>query len=183
MIKTIAQARRFIAKVKVCTVFPSEKVEHTSLWEQVDLPDKQPGESGWGEKMGAVWTWKTQLPADYPDDIYYGKIKGGFAVLMDMKYMAEVHFPQAYQPVDTLNHLARYIHDKVSEEPWDTTTLRRIAIEETGCSKSQFDTALKKLQITMNIVRLNDPRAEQDTWVPFRELYLGVWQRYVDDAG
>jgi hypothetical protein len=53
-------------------------------------------------------------------------------------------------------------------------------VEEFGCTKSQFDTALKNLQITMNIVRLNDPRAEQDTWVPFRELYLDVWQRYVE---
>ena len=58
-----------------------------------------------------------------------------------------------------------------------------MAVEEFVCTKSQFDGALKKLQITMNIVRLNDPRAEQDTWVPFRELYLDVWQRYVDDAG
>jgi len=70
----------------------------------------------------------------------------------------------------------------VEEQPWDTTTLRRTVMQEIACSKSQFDTALKNLQITMNIVRLNDPRAEQDTWVPFRERYLEVWQRYVDDV-
>jgi hypothetical protein len=181
MIKTISQAHRFVKKVKVCTVFPSEKTEWTSLWENVDIPDKQPGESGWGEKMGAVWSWKTRLPAEYPYDIYYGKIKGGLAVLMDMAYMAETHFPQAYEPLRSLGTLAQQVHGLIEEQPWDTTTLRRVAMEEFGCTKGQFDTALKKLQISMNIVRLNDPRAEQDTWVPFRELYLDVWLRYVGD--
>jgi hypothetical protein len=183
MIKTYAQARRFVKKVKVCTVFASEKTEHTSLWENVDLPEKQPGESGWGEKISAVWTWKTRLPAEFPDEIYYGKIKGGLAVLMDMDYMTETHFPQAYTPVRKLNRLAQQINGLIEEQPWDTTALRRMAMEEFACTKGQFDTALKNLQISMNIVRLNDPRAEHDTWVPFRELYLDVWQRYVDDAG
>jgi hypothetical protein len=182
MIKTFAQASRFVKKVKVCTVFASDKTEHTSLWENVDLPEKQPGETGWGEKVSAVWTWKTRLPAEYPDEIYYGKIQGGLAVLMDMEYMSETHFPRAYKHVRKHNRLAQQINDLIEEQPWDTTTLRRMVIDEVGCSKSQFDTALKHLQISMNIVRLNDPRAEKDTWVPFRELYLDVWQRYVDDV-
>ena len=182
MVKTIAQAHRLVKKVKICTIFPSDKVEHTSLWEHVDLPDKQEGESGWGKKMEAVWTWKTQLPARYPDDIYYGKIKGGLAVLMDMNHMADTHFPQAYKHVESLNQLAQNICDKVAAAPLDTTTLRNTTMQELNCTKSQFDTALKNLQITMNIVRLNDPQAERDTWVPFRELYLDVWLRYVEDA-
>ena len=180
MVKTIAQAHRFVKKVKICTIFPSDKVEHTSLWENVDLPDKQAGETGWGRKMSAVWTWKTRLPAEYPNDIYYGKIKGGLAVLMDMHYMADTHFPQAYKHLRSLNGLAQSISDKVSAKPLDTTTLRKTAMQELRCTKSQFDTALKNLQITMNIVRLNDPQIERDTWLPFRELYLEVWQRYVD---
>jgi len=181
VVRTIAQARQLIKKAKICTVFPSVKVEHTSLFENVDLPEKQDGETGWGQKISATWTWKTQLPADYPDEIFYGKIKGGFAVLMDMDYMADIHFPQAYKDVRTLNSLAQYINDKVSEEPSETGTLRKMAIEELGCTKSRFDTALKSLQITMNVVRLNHPEAERDTWVPFSELYIDVWQRYVID--
>lgn len=177
-VQTIEQARRFVRKVKICTVFPSDKVEHTSLWEHVGLPDKQPGEKGWGKKMEAVWTWKTRLPAEYPDEIYYGKIQGGFAVLMDMDYMSQKHFPRAHRDVRTLNHLAQHINTMVQAEPWDTTTLRRAVVDETGCTKSQFDTALRNLQITMNIVRLNDPKVEQDTWVPFSELYLDVWERH-----
>jgi hypothetical protein len=181
MVKTIAQARELVRRVKVCTIFPSDKVEYTSLWENVDLPDKQPGEKGWGKKMSAVWTWKTRLPAEYPNDIYYGKIKGGLAVLMDMDYMVSSHFPRAYKHVRSLNALAQYLYEEIAAEPWDTTTLRKAAIEEFGCTKSQFDAALKNLQITMNIVRLNDPQAEKDTWVPFWELYRDVWDRYVDD--
>ena len=181
MVPTIEQAFQLVKKVKVCTIFSSDKVEHTSLWEHVDLPEKQPDEKGWGRKMTAVWTWKTQLPAQYPNDIFYGKIKGGLAVLMDMDYMVRDHFPQAYKDIQTLDKLAQHIHSKIDVEPWDTTTLRKATMQEAGCTKSQFDTALKKLQITMNIVRLNDSQIERDTWVPFKELYLDVWQKYINN--
>lgn len=181
MVRTLEQAYRFIRRVKVCTIFPSKKAEHTSLWENVDLPEKQAGESGWGQKMNAVWTWKNRLPAEYPDDIFYGKIKVGVAVLMDMDYMVDTHFPEAYKDVRNLNTLAQFVSDKISEEPCDTTMLRKTVIEEFNCTKSQFDTALKNLQITMNIVRLNDVQAERDTWVHFSEQYPDVWQRYVND--
>lgn len=181
MITTLVQARTFVKKVKICTIFPSKKSVHTSLWENVDLPDKHKGEKGWGKKMNAVWTWKASLPAQYPDDIYYGKINGGLAVLMDMDYMADEHFPLAYKPVSGLNELCQIIHRKIVSEPWYTTTLRREVLQEFNFTKAQFDTALKNLQITMNIVRLNDPEIEQDKWVLFRELYLDVWNRYVTD--
>ena len=181
MIKTIEQACQFFKKVKVCTIFSSDKVEHTSLWENVDLPEKQPGEKGWGEKMTAVWTWKTQLPAMYPNEIFYGKIKGGFAVLMDMDYMIHNHFPQAYKNIQSLDSIAKHVYSGIVVEPCDTTTLRNQTIEEVGCTKSQFDTALKNLQITMNIVRLNDSQIERDTWVPFKEMYLDVWRQYENE--
>ena len=100
---------------------------------------------------------------------------------MDMDYMVETHFPQAYAPVQSLNELARYVGGRIlGVEESSTTVLREIAMQELGCTTSQFETALKKLQqMTMNIVRV--PAAEQDTWVPFREVHLAVWQRYVDD--
>jgi hypothetical protein len=181
MIKTIEQAYQFVKRVKICTIFSSDKAVHTSLWEHVDLPEKQPGEKGWGKKMNAVWTWKNELPARYPNDIFYGKIKGGFAVLMDMEYMARVHFPRAYKDIQTLNSLARHIYSKLVTEPWDTTSLRKEIMQEAGCTKSQFDTALKNLQITMNIARLNNSHTERDTWVSFSEMYLNVWKQHVDD--
>ncbi|VGO16078.1 hypothetical protein PDESU_04668 [Pontiella desulfatans] len=179
-VKTIEDAREFVKEVKICTIFPSGKVEHTSLWEQVDLPDKQPGESGWGVKMGAVWTWKNQLPADYPNEIYYGKIKGGFAVLMEMDHLSGTHFPAAYQPVESLNPLAQRIFEYIRNEPWTTTELRNEVVSACGCSKSQFDTALKNLQISMNVVR--DCEAEQDTWLTFQEVYADIWNQHVPDG-
>jgi hypothetical protein len=180
-IKTLEDAAAFVKEVKICTLFPSDKTAHTSLYENVDLPEKQPGESGWGQRVEAVWPWKNQLPTAYPDDIYYGKIKGGFAVLMDMSYLAEVHFAAAYQPVETTSPLAQRIFEKIRMEPWITADLRQEMIQETGCSKSQFDTALKNLQITMNVVR--DCAAEQDTWLTFQEVYTEIWNRHVPAEG
>ncbi len=176
-VKTIEDAASFVRKIKICTVFPSEKTEHTSLYEHVDLPEKQPGESGWGQRVEAVWPWKNQLPAQYPNEIYYGKIKGGFAVLMAMDYLAEVHFPAAYRPVESLNPLAQQIFEKIHMEPWTTADLRKEMIQETGCTKSQFDTALKNLQISMNVVRDGD--AEQDTWLTFREVHAEIWNKNI----
>ena len=180
-IKTIEDARDFIKEVKICTIFPSDKIQNTSLYENVDLPEKQPGESGWGQRMEAVWPWKNQLPADYPDEIYYGKIKGGFAVLMDLAYLGATHFPSAYQPVSSLHPLAQRVFEKIRVEPWTTTELRKEIIHEAGCSKSQFDGALKNLQISLNIVRACD--AEQDTWLPFQEVYAEIWNKHVSDEG
>lgn len=178
-IRTIEDARDFVKEVKVCTIFSSDKTELTSLYEHVDLPEKQPGESGWGERMEAVWPWKNKLPSEYPNEIYYGKIKGGFAVLMDMKYLEEVHFPAAYQPVESLNQLAQRIYEYIRNEPWTTADLRNEIVRDTGCSKSRFDTALKNLQISLNVVR--ESTAEQDTWLTFQEVYSDIWNKYVEE--
>jgi hypothetical protein len=54
-------------------------------------------------------------------------------------------------------------------------------MEAHGCSKSQFDTALKNLQISLNIARSNDPAIERDTWLKFQELYPDIWALHVSD--
>lgn len=181
MIKTFEEARLLIWELKICTIFESSKSELPSLWEHVDLPEKQAGEKGWGQKVSAVWDWKNRLPAEYPDEIFYGKIKGGFAVLMTMAYLRDFHFASAYKCVDDLNLLAAHIFERIRVEPWETTSLRQEMLEATGCSKSQFDTALKNLQISMNIVRSNDPEIERDTWLTFQELYPDIWQSHVSE--
>ena len=28
-----------------------------NLWDVVDVPDRQPGEKGWGQKILAIWRW------------------------------------------------------------------------------------------------------------------------------
>ncbi len=180
MIRTLEEARQFVLDKRICSIFAKDGTDIPSLWDHVDLPEKQPGEKGWGERVSAVWTWKNQLPAEFPTEIFYGKIKGGTAVLMAMDHLADVHFPAAHVPPDGLDRLARVILGKIELEPWDTTALRRVILEEVGGTKSAFATALTKLQVTLNIVRLNDPDVERDTWVPFREQYLDIWARHVD---
>ena len=92
MIKTFEEARLLIRELKICTIFESSKTELPSLWEHIDLPEKQKGEQGWGQKVSAVWDWKNRLPAEFPNEIFYGKVKGGFAVLMTMNYLRDFHF-------------------------------------------------------------------------------------------
>lgn len=179
MITTFEEARLLIKELKICTILGSSKSGLPSLWDHVDLPEKQPGESGWGEKIEAIWDWKNRLPATYPDDIFYGKVKGGFAVLMDMDYLREVHFASAYKPVHELNPLAQHIFDQIRNEPWETGALRDEVLHEYGYSKSQFDTTLKNLQISLNIARSNDPDIERDTWVTFQELYPEIWGAHI----
>jgi hypothetical protein len=181
MIKTFEAARLLVQQLQVCTIYDSAKIKLPSLWEHVDLPEKQEGEKGWGEKVSAVWDWKNRLPAEFPDEIFYGKIKGGFAVLMSMDYLRDVHFQAAYKPVDQLNPLCIHIFEKVRVEPWDTTSLRNQMIQEYGCSKSQFDTALKNLQISLNVVRSNDPNIERDTWLTFQEHYPDIWNLHISE--
>lgn len=179
MITTFEEARELIRELKICTLFDSAKTELPSLWAHVDLPEKQEGEKGWGQKVSAIWDWKNRLPATFPDEIFYGKIKGGLAVLMTLDYLRDVHFAAAYRPADALNLLAVQTFEKIRMEPWETTDLRREMIEELGCSKSQFDTALKNLQISLNVVRSNDPDIERDTWLAFEEQYPEIWALHV----
>ena len=183
MIKTFEEARFLIRELKICTIFESSKTELPSLWEHIDLPEKQEGEKGWGQKVTAVWNWKNRLPAEFPDEIFYGKIKGGLAVLMTMEYLRDFHFASSYRSIDELNPLSAHIFEKIRNEPWETTDLRKEVIEEYGCSKSQFDTALKNLQISLNIVRSNDPEIERDTWLTFQELYQDIWDLHVAEDG
>jgi hypothetical protein len=180
MIKTFEEARLLVLDLKICTIYDSAKTELPSLWEHVDLPEKQPGEKGWGEKVSAVWDWKNRLPAEFPDEIFYGKVKGGFAVLMAMDYLRDIHFQGSlptYRAAES--SLCVDIFEKIRVEPWDTTSLRNEMIQEYGCSKSQFDTALKNLQISMNVVRSNDPDIERDTWLTFQEQYPDIWNLHV----
>jgi hypothetical protein len=146
MINEFEEARSLIKELKICTIFASAKTELPSLWEHVDLPGKKKGEPGWGEKIEAVWSWKNRLPAEFPDEIFYGKVKGGFAVLMAMDHLRDVHFKSAYRPINELNSLAGFIFEKIRIEPRETTELRKEVVDEYRCSKSQFDTALKHLK-------------------------------------
>ena len=170
-ITTFEQAVEFVLKHKVCTIFASKNADIPSLWDNVDLPTEKPEGGGWNERVMAVWKWKNQIPNTFPDEVFYGKLPNGDAMLMEVSYLREVHYPKAHRSLSDLDPLAQAIYAEIRAEPRFTGDLRRIVMEETGCSKSRFDTALKKLQGTLNIVRSNDPALDNDLWLPFSELY------------
>jgi hypothetical protein len=86
--RTLKQARAYILQVGICGLFSDAGVGMPNLWDVVDLPDRQSGEKGWGEKVVAIWRWKNELPAIYPEEIFYGKIPTGRAALMSMNTCA-----------------------------------------------------------------------------------------------
>ncbi|GHC00971.1 AlkZ-related protein [Cerasicoccus arenae] len=178
MIKTFEDATEFVLKHKVCTVFGSKDSPYPSLWENTDISDKKPKGGGWNPKVSAIWDWKTRIPQTFPDEIFYGKVPGGDAVLMEMEYLRSTHYPKAYQAVSELPLLCQQIFECIRIEPWFTGDLRKHAVAEFHCTKSRFDTALKKLQISLNIVRSNDPNLDNDQWVPFREVHLDIVEAY-----
>lgn len=177
-IRTFEDACDFVLKHKVVTVFGSKGSPHPSLWDNTDLSEDKPVKGGWSPKVTAIWDWKTRIPQTFPDEIFYGKMPGGDAVLMEMNYLREVHYPQAFQPVAELPELCQRLYECIRIEPWFTGNLRKHAIAEFHCTKSRFDTALKKLQISLNIVRSMDPKIENDLWLPFNEVHLDIFERY-----
>lgn len=176
MIKTFEQAFQFVLDQKVCTVFGSKNSAYQSLWDNTDLSEDKPKEGGWSPKVSAVWDWKTRIPQTYPDQVFYGKLGNGDAALIEMTYFRDVHFPGNYVAARKLAELPQRIYEMIRLEPGFTGTIRKRALNELGCSKSQFDTALKKLQISLNIVRCNDPKYSNDFWIPMRDAHLELVQ-------
>jgi hypothetical protein len=173
-LKTLAQAQAFVLAVGKCTIFADKKKPGPNLWDAVDLPGKQPGEKGWGQKVGAVWGWKNQLPADFPDEIFYGKDENGRAVLMTLEHLAKEHYPKFHRPIEACSVMARKIYARVKVEPATTTALRNALAGKDKVARAAFAKALVELQVTLNIVRSNAPEIESDTWLRFAELYPAI---------
>jgi len=62
-VRTLKQAQDYVLQVGICGIFSDGGVGMPNLWAAVDLPDRQPGEKGWGHKVVAIWRWKNELPA------------------------------------------------------------------------------------------------------------------------
>ena len=178
MIKTFDEAYQFVLEQRICTVFGSKSSPYPSLWDNTGLSDKKPKAGGWSPRVVAVWDWKTRIPQTYPDSVFYGKVQGGDAALMEMQHFRNKHYPESFQAVSELDLLSQNVYDLVRLEPAYTGPLRKRAMKELACTKSQFDTALKKLQISLNIVRSNDPKMENDFWLPMREVHLDVVRQH-----
>jgi hypothetical protein len=173
-VRTLAQARAFVKAVGLCLVFADKKQDLPNLWDVMGLPEKQPGEKGWGKKIGAVWSWKNQLPADYPDEIFYGKGAGGKTVLMTLEYLRTQHYPNFHRPVAACSPLVRKIYELVRIEPMTTPALRKAVLKVDKSRKTAFAKALVELQTTLNIVRSNDRKITNDTWLRFADQYPSI---------
>jgi hypothetical protein len=176
LVRTLKQARAYILQVGICGIFSDAGIGMPNLWEVVDLPDRQPGEKGWGQKVVTIWRWKNELPAIYPEEIFYGKIPTGRAALMSMDYLRVQHYPKNHRPLRDCSALAQRIYERLRLDPRTTGSLRE-ELNMTGRSdRNQFDRALKELQVTLNIARRNSLEDENDTWVLFSDQYLEVVQ-------
>jgi hypothetical protein len=169
-VRTIEDARRFVQQVGACAIFDDPSGQLPSLWGAVDAPDKQPGERGWGDRMGKVWSWKNELPARYPDEIFYGKLKGGRAILCTMERLREIYGAQ-HRSLDQVSQTARELYDVIRQGPIANKELRFATGLDGKAGKSRFDRALMELQVAMLIVRLNQSDVENDTWTTFDAQY------------
>ncbi len=168
-VRTIEEARDWVKSAGICTIFEDRSGKLPSLWDAVDAPDKQPGERGWGDKMGKVWSWKNELPARYPDEIFYGKLKGGRAILCTIDRLRETYRTQ-HRPVEEVSDTARELYDVIRQGPIPNKPLRAATGLEGKEGKARFDRALLELQVAMLIVRVNRD-VENDTWVAFDAQY------------
>jgi hypothetical protein len=113
-VRTLKQARAYVLQVRICGIFSDGGVGMPNLR---DLPHRQPGEKGWGQKVVAIWRWKNELPAVYPEEIFYGKIPTGHAVLMNMDHLRAEHYPKHYRPLSECSPLAQRIYERLELDP------------------------------------------------------------------
>ena len=176
VVRSLQQARVYILQVGICGIFSAAKVgmPNSNLWDVVDLPDRQPGEKGWGQKVIAIWRWKNELPAIYPEEIFYGKIPSGHAALMSMDYLRGEHYPKYHRTLRECSALAQRIYERLRLDPQTTGSLREELNATLRPERTRFDRALQELQITLNIARRNSLEDVNDTWVLFSDQYLDV---------
>ncbi|HLJ55104.1 MAG TPA: hypothetical protein VKT77_08680 [Chthonomonadaceae bacterium] len=168
-VRTIEEARDFVLALGCCGIL-KDKSGAPTLWDAIDAPDKQPGESGWGEKMGYVWSWKNELPARYPGEIFYGKRKGGMAVLCSMEALRGLYAAQ-HRPLASLSETARKLFAIIEQNPVTNGELKHLTNMTGKASRSAYDRALLELQVAFQIVRVNSTEAEGDTWTTFAAQY------------
>ncbi len=167
-VRTLEEAKNFVLTVGACGILHDSKGGY-SLWDAIDAPDKLPGESGWGEKMGYVWSWKNELPSTYPHEIFYGKRKQG-AMLCSMEAL-KAFYSETYKPLESLSETAQSLYRIIEQAPVNNKELKQLAFMVGKDQKSAYDKALLELQLTFQIVRVNSTEVDGDTWTPFTTQY------------
>jgi hypothetical protein len=177
-IRTLEDARTFVLEVQITGIFAPIAESGTCLWDVTDLPEKNPNGKGWGPRVTAVWKWKNELPQTFPDEFFYGKAPKDQAVLMTLPYLQDVHYPRHHRPPSSCSAMARALLEEIRLEPMTTGLLRKALDASHPPRRNAFARALTELQVTLNIVRRNDPLDKQDTWVLFSEEYLDIVRQH-----
>jgi hypothetical protein len=167
-VRTVEDALQFLRDVGLCLIFeekkrPTKREALVSLWDVVDAPDKQPGERGFGERVGVVWRLKNELPMTYPDEIFYGKLKSGRAMLCTLDRLKEIYRNQ-HQAIDDVGKDARRLYEIICLRPITSGDLRLDAGFHLPSDRTRFDRALQELQIALLIARID---TDPDTWFLF----------------
>nr|MBP6506558.1 hypothetical protein [Opitutaceae bacterium] len=81
------------------------------------------------------------------------------------------HYPAFHRPIAACGLLARNIYELLRIEPLPTGALRKAVLKGDPARKAAFTKALIELQVTLNIVRSNDPAITTDTWLRFADQY------------
>ncbi len=169
--RTADDALEFLHSVGMCLIFgqsrPSKRDPLPTLWDVVDAPEKQPGEHGFGQRTEIVWRLKNELPMTYPDEIFYGKLRGGRAMLCTVTRLREI-YPNQRQRPDDVSRDARRLLDIIRLRPITNGELRLDAGFHQPDARSRFDRALQELQIALLIARVD---IEPDTWFLFDAVY------------
>jgi endonuclease-8 len=169
-VRTLDEARRFVLKVGICGILSDPKGKLPTLWDAAAAPNSARDQSGWSEKIQKVLSWRNELTTRYPNQIFYGKIRGGRAVLMSMEKLRELYARQ-HKPLEQCSQLAQQLFAIIAQAPIATVPLRQAAGLVDRKSRGRFDRALQELQATFNIARVNHGAGEGDTWVPFLDQY------------
>jgi hypothetical protein len=96
---------------------------------------------------------------------------------MTLEYLRTRHYPNFHRPVAACSPLARKIYELVRIEPMTTPALRKAVLKGDKSRKAAFAKALVELQVTLNIVRANDPEITTDTWLRFADQYPSITSR------
>lgn len=170
-VTTIDDALAYLRSVGMCLIFaqtkPPKRDPLPSLWDVVDAPDKEPGEHGFGKRAEVVWRLKNELPMSHPDEVFYGKLRGGRAMLCTIDKLRELYPAQRQEP-DDLGRDARRLLDIIRLRPITNGELRLDAGFHQPDARSRFDRALQELQIGLLIARVD---VDPDTWFLFDAVY------------
>jgi hypothetical protein len=175
-VRSVEDALAFVCSVGLCLIFEEKRTAKqepiASLWDVVDAPDKQSGERGHGERAMAVWRLKNELPMTYPDEIFYGKLPNGRAMLCTLARLATLYRTQ-HQPLDALGTDARRLFEIIRLRPITSGELRLDTGFHLPSDRSRFDRALQELQIALQIARVD---TDPDTWFLFDAVFPCVSQ-------